>query len=259
MNYFDNENKIIEWFQDVDPSSVCFPVETDDLVAVFESIYDEEKWKHWKNSSGKSDPPPDFYCDKLKLMMDVMRIDDHAHKNKKGKLINPTSARESKLQKKIRESGILDKFPNVENIICNAITDLPTEQDHNYKFYKNNFIRVVDEHKRKIELYKQNHPDFKIIFFILDESSAYFEANEKPQFVLEGMSCLGRPHFWFMDKAFLQVFINSKIDYIVWFTPFKHFELFGKIVLPEVVVFDTSQTINELQDYVLDKMISCEV
>ena len=41
--------------------------------------------KKWINSSGKNDPPPDFYNDKKKLMMDVMRIDDHAYINKKGK------------------------------------------------------------------------------------------------------------------------------------------------------------------------------
>jgi hypothetical protein len=259
MNYFDNENKIIEWFQDVEPSSVYFPIETDELVAVFESIHNEGQWKLWKNSSGKSDPPPDFYCDELKLMMDIMRVDDHAHKNKKGKIVNPTNARESAMQKELRESGILDKFPNVENIICNAVTDLPTEQDHNYKFYKNNFIRTIEEHKRKIALYKQNHPDYKTIFFVLDESSAYFEGETKHEIVLQGMPFVGRPHIWFLDKAFIQVFQNSNIDYIVWFTPFKHFESLEKIVLPEIVVFDTSQIIEELQDYVIDNMVSCEV
>ena len=95
MNYFDKENKIIEWFQNVEPSSVYFPIETNELVSVFESIHDEEKWKCWINNSRKSDPPPDFYCNELRLMMDVMRVDDHAYKNKKGKLINPTNALES--------------------------------------------------------------------------------------------------------------------------------------------------------------------
>lgn len=259
MNFFDDENKIIEWFQLVDHSSVYFPIETNELVATFESIHNEKEWTLWTNSSGKSDPPPDFYCDEIKLMMDVMRVDDHAHKNKKGKIVNPTNARESEMQKELRESGILDKFPNVKNIICNAITDLPAEQDHNYKFYKNNFIRTIDEHKRKIELYKQNHPNFKIIFFILDESSAYFEAEDKPQTILEGMPFIGRPHFWFLDKEFLQIFENSKIDYVIWFTPFKHDELFGGMRLPEIVVFDTTQIIKELQNYVIDKMVSCEV
>lgn len=43
--------------------------------------------------------PPDYYSDDLKLMMDVMRIDDHSHKNKKGKKVNHTYAWESQMEK----------------------------------------------------------------------------------------------------------------------------------------------------------------
>ncbi len=257
MNFFDNENKIIEWFQNVECSSVCFPVERDELIAIFQAIHNEEQWKLWKNSSGKSDPPPDFYCNKLKLMMDVMRVDDHAHKNKKGKVVNPTNAQESVMQKELRESGILDRFPNAENIICNAITDLPTEQDHNYTFYKNNFARTVEEHKRKIGLYKQNHPDFKTIFFILDESSAYFEAEQKCNKIFYGISIEGSPHFWFIDKAFTKVFMGSEIDYVVWFAPFKQEHLFCDIVLPEVAVYNTKDNIED-RNYKINNMVSCE-
>ena len=259
MNYFDDENKIIEWLQEVECSSVCFPIENDELVAVFEAIYNEEQWKLWINSSGKADPPPDFYCDELKLMMDVMRVDDHAFKNKKGKIVNPTNARESQKQRELRESGILDMFPNAENVIVNAITDLPTEQDHNYAFYKNNFVRVVEDHKSKIEQYKQNHPEFKTIFLICDESSAYMEAEYKPNEIYEGMPLIGRPHFWFLDKNFIKIFMNSTIDYVIWFAPFKHDHLFCGLKLPEVVVFDTKQQIDDSVEYLIDKMISCEV
>lgn len=259
MNYFDNENKIIEWFQYVKPSSVCFPIRTNELVTVFESIHNESQWKLWKNSSGKSDPPPDFYCVELKLMMDVMRVDDHAHKNKKGKIVNPLNARESAMQKELQESGILDKFPNVEDIICNAITDLPTEEDHNYKFYKNNFIRTIEEHKRKIELYKQNHSDFKTIFFVMDESSPYMEAKNKPKSYKEGDKILAKPHFWFEDSTFLDAFMNSKIDYLIWYTPFKwNGTDGGKLVLPEVFVFDTKIKMPKVIIYNEEKMLSTE-
>ena len=258
MNYFDDEKEIIEWFQDVERSSVCFLTENKDVVELFESIHNEDKWRLWTNSCGKSDPPPDFYCDELKLMMDVMRVDDHAHKNKKGKLINPTNSRESTIQRELKESGILENFPNVKKIIVNAITDLPTEEDHNYKFYKNNFIRTVEEHKRKLELYKQNHPGHKVIFFVLDESSAYFEAENEEQKIVSGMQVKGTPHAWFLDKSFLQVFENSGIDYFIWYAPFKQEHLFCDLVFPEVAIYDARQTIRESIDYNIAKMVSLE-
>lgn len=257
MNYFDDENKIIECLQDVEKSSVCFAVLNEEIVSVFESIHNEEQWKLWKNSSGKSDPPPDFYCDKLKLMMDVMRVDDHAYKNKKGKLVNPTNAKESSMQNELRQSGILDRFPNVKDIICNAMTDLPTAQDHNYKFYNNNFIRTVEEHKRKIELYKQNHPGFKSIFFILDESSAYFEAEQRRDEIIYQAPIKGYPHLWLLDQAFTNVFMGSEIDYVIWFAPYKQEHLFCNIILPEVVVYNTKEHLDS-RKYKIDNMISCE-
>lgn len=258
MNYFDDENKIIEWLQEVECSSVCFPIENDELVAIFDAIYNEEQWKLWKNSSGKADPPPDFYCDKLKLMMDVMRVDDHAFKNKKGKIVNPTNARESQKQRELRESGILDMFPNAENIFINAVTDLPTDQDHNYKFYKNNFVRTIEEHKRKISLYRQNHPDFKTIFLICDESSAYMMRLDGVENESE-VKC-GYCHYWFTDKAFLSAFLGSAIDYVIWFTPFKLVRLVdGSIIdLPRVVVFDAKSKYAHINSYNTEKMFSVE-
>ncbi len=257
MNFFDDENKIIEWLQSVECSSGCFPVLNEEIVSVFESIHNEEQLKLWKNSSGKSDPPPDFYCDELKLMMDVMRVDDHAYKNKKGKIVNPTNAKESAMQNELRQSGILDRFPNVKDIICNAMTDLPTGQDHNYKFYNNNFIRTVEEHKRKIELYKQNHPGFKSIFFILDESSAYFEAEQRRDEIIFEAPIKGYPHLWLLDQAFTNVFMGSDIDYVIWFAPYKQEHLFCDIMLPEVVVYNTKEHL-ESRNYKIDNMVSCE-
>lgn len=261
MNYFDNENKIIEWFQNVEPSSVYFPIETNELVSLFESIHNEEKWKRWINSSRKSDPPPDFYCNELKLMMDVMRVDDHTYRNKKGKFINPTNARESRMQKELQESGILNLFPNVKNVICNAVTDLPTEQDHNFKFYKNNFARAIDDHKSKIDLYKKNHPGYKIIFFILDESSAYFEIaeNVKPN-IKKGEIAQGRPHIHFLDRQFLQVIDHSEIDYLIWYAPYKMINLEGGNVydMPRAAIYDCSQMDFECLEYDNNRLVSVE-
>lgn len=76
MDIFDNEKKIIEYFQSmVSTSEVALFPQNDEMEQVFLSIYDEELWGKWVDTSGKNDPPPDFYCDEYGLMMDVMRID----------------------------------------------------------------------------------------------------------------------------------------------------------------------------------------
>ena len=64
----------------------------------------------------------------------------------KGILINPVNMRESKLQKEIREK-IKESQPDADldsiKIVVNAVTDLPSNQDHNYQFYCANFQRAL--------------------------------------------------------------------------------------------------------------------
>ena len=92
MNRFDNEDKIISQFQEVNDNEVMFATQSETIEAVYSSIHTEALWKNWINSSDKSDPPPDYYSPKDELMMDVMRVDDHAIVDKKGKIQNPTNA-----------------------------------------------------------------------------------------------------------------------------------------------------------------------
>ena len=66
-------------------------------------------------------------------MMDVMRVDDHGFRNKKGKTVNPTRMRESELARELRDKGILDAFPNAK-LMMTVDTKLPTHKDHNYIF-----------------------------------------------------------------------------------------------------------------------------
>lgn len=53
------------------------------------------------------------------------------------------------------------------NIFINARTELPSELDHNYIFYYKNFNRIIEKHVKSIDLYRKNHPNFKIIFSYL--------------------------------------------------------------------------------------------
>lgn len=237
MNFFDDESKIVEFLQGVELNKVFLSNDITVVKEIFASIHDAEEWKLWSNSSGKSDPPPDFYNDELKLMMDVMRIDDHAFENKNGKIVNPTNQQESIMQKEIRKSDILDSFPNVKNIIVNAITDLPTDEDHNYKFYYSNFERVLMKHNNQIDLYRTNHPGYETIFLVLDESSAYFEVES----VMDDGVVKGQPHYWFWDSMFVNILKKLRIDYFIWYAPFKYYEVpqgDKKPNLPEVCVID---------------------
>ena len=237
MNFFDDESKIIECLQEVGLNKIFLSNDTTGVREVFASIHDMEEWKLWSNSSGKSDPPPDFYNDKLKLMMDVMRIDDHAYENKNGKIVNLTNKQESMIQKEIRKSGMLDDFPNVKNVMVTAVTDLPTDEDHNYKFYCSNFKRVLMKHNNQIDLYRKNHPGYKTIFFVLDESSAYFEMESK----MDNGVMKGQLHYWFWDNMFVNVLKKLRIDYLIWCAPFKYYEVSNwdeKTDLPEVCVID---------------------
>lgn len=224
-------------------------------------LKDPEEWKLWSDSSGKSDPPPDFYNDKLKLMMDVMRIDDHAFESKNGKIVNPTNQRESVIQKQIRKSGLLDSFPNVKNVIVTAVTDLPTDEDHNYKFYYSNFERVLMKHNNQIDLYGKNHPGYKTIFLVLDESSAYFEMES----IMDNGVIKGKPHYWFWDNSFVNILKKLNIDYLIWYAPFKYYEVpLGeeKSDLPEVCVIDIkniNQNGSYLNSYDISKMKSVEL
>lgn len=264
MNRFDNENNILSEFQQIEDNEVMFvPEFNDTLERVYRLIHTKDLWDKWINSSGKSDPPPDYYLQEEKLMMDVMRVDDHAFVNEKGKIQNPTNAQESKMYKELKENGIIELFPNAE-IIVNAKTILPPEQDHNYLYYKTNFERVVSEHIKKLPLYQSNHTGYKTIQFVMDESSAYFECKEhKP-----GMNCMkvgekikGKPHIFCFDKSFVDVFMNCGIDYLVWYAPFKLLETSqGVFVLPKVVIYDCKAgKIDELINYNEDKICSSEL
>lgn len=146
--------------------------ESDCLKSIYNSIVDNEQWTQWTNSSGKDDPPPDYYNDELQLMMDVMRVDDSAHIDEStGKLINPVRARESELIRELRDKGVLDAMLPDAHIIVTAKTALPADEDHYYTFYRDNFVRIIEKHKGSIPVYRQNHPGFKTIFFVYDESS----------------------------------------------------------------------------------------
>lgn len=260
MGIFDKENEIIEYFQTiVSPPEVALIPENDETERVFQAISDVESWAKWTDTSGKNDPPPDFYCDEYGLMMDVMRVDDHGYISEKGKTVNPTLTREREVTKELQENGILDQFPGAKLHLL-VDTKLSTTEDHNYIFYRDNFVRTVEAHKKKTHRYRENHPNCKVIFFVFDESSAYMEPLRKTNNPVKGQLHCGRVHVWFNDSAFIKVLKDSDIDYLVWFTPYKMIEFWGKgLELPRGVVYNIKELPQEQFEYNEDCMMSVEV
>ncbi len=175
-------------------------------------------------------------------MMDVMRIDDHAYIDEKGRIINRHNERESQIiNELININEIFKEVAEKGNLLIVPDSGLRENDDHNYDFYINNFRRVVEKHITKITRYKQNHPGFKIIFFIFDESSPYVECfdNKRPAYV--GERFYASPHIWWLDKNMLQVVQNSEIDYLIWMCPYKHFDAEEKIKFPKAIIYDVNK------------------
>ena len=259
MLFAEKESNIIDLFRILKTEEILLLPTGDRTEYICQSLLNTRRWEKWIDSSAKDAPPPDFYNDNEQIMMDVMRVDDHGFK-KHGKIINPTYTREHQLEKELHDSGIIDFLPNLKSIIINADTGLPTEEDHNYKYYSTNFCRTVNDHKEKIQMYKQNHPGYITVFFVFDESSAYFEAEKKPTKIYFGGIVKARPHFWFEDRKFLDIFMNSSIDYMIWFTPYKMYENSTiPYKLPRAAVFDCKCSTLTLREYDAERMVSSEI
>ena len=265
MNYYDNEDKVIDDFQMPFHDVVFFP-QSKATVRAYKSIHTKKRWKTWVNSAAKDAPPPDYYSDALGMMMEIMRVDDHTHVQSNGKLINPTNIRESKLQKEIRQKLIEGNpeadFSNVD-IIVNAVTDLPTNEDHNYQFYSDSFERVLKKHIEHIPLYRKNHPNKKLIFFVFDESSAYNMVEDKTLALrgpVLGECFLSDPHKHCLDRKFIEIFKDADIDFLIWFSPFKAYYLPDPTqLLPSVAVFDVKNyKFDACISYPKNKMVSSE-
>lgn len=257
MKYFNDENNILENFRNV-PINECY-CSSDAEKIIFSLIHDEQNWSDWKDSSGKADLPPDYFSEKFELMMDVMRIDDHGFKNKKGKVVNPTYARESQLENELKNAGVLNEGSDAFVI---PDTGLPTIEDHNYNFYQKNFEKIISNHINKIKTYKQNHPKFKVIFFAMDESSAYFQSieNSVRDRISLGDVQKGKLHLHWMDENFLKILRGSEIDYFIWFTPFKHLIVDDPdVALPKVCVLDIKRLEKNTIKYGFKNMISSEI
>ena len=238
---YDDEIDIINEVHVLEPSE-CFILSDREgsdnylkTVAILNTLLCDGYLEKWKNNSS-SNLPPDFINEKDSLMLEVMRIDDHSRDGKK----NPVLRREKEMHKELEQLGILRMFPNAQKVICNPVTDLPTDEDHNYKNYYKSFQRTIRKHASKIETYRRNYPNKELIFLVMDETSGFF------------------------DKRFVSEFIDKDIDYLIWFMPYNYFETVeSHEPLPHLVIYDVKNLKNSVMmqyiDYDENRMKSCEL
>lgn len=192
--------------------------EYEELRDALSLIMDDEKWSRWKHNYGKADPPPDFVSEELGCMMEVMSIDDHAFQDD-GKIINKTRAAESEMY------GVLKSPFNFDGDFQLTVirsSGLPYYEDHNYVRYVSNARRVIDKHKEKITLYRNNHPGCsRLIFFIFDQSTPYLWTHYTKRDRAPGDVTVGKIHRYFHDRNILDCFNDKRIDYIIWYAPYK--------------------------------------
>ena len=270
---FDDELTLFHNVQDmVESKEVCLLSNSDFEEEIFEKMCSDINKNKWINNSGKDAPPPDFYSEELKLMFDIMMVNDNAFLNEKGKSINLQKKAESEVYKELQNSGLLEKLPNLDRIYMNISGVEETNEHHQYSRYKKEFNRIIQKHIDSVPLYKNNHPNYKLGFLIYDETQPYVEL-ETCLYNIDYYKKIGRIppvskiHFPFLDKEFMSVFKNSGIDFIFWYMNNKMIrcknEETGKIEevlkngFPKVVIIDLQNFDNiELLEYSEVKMIS---
>lgn len=234
MSTSDDERDYLEALAHISDAGVCFlPDMTNEAVVLLEALRDSSGWT--------SSDRPDFYSDRHKVAIEVMRVDDHPQI---GNLTNPTLAREARLAREVRDAMPWLGADVRVTVVGN--TGLPTHDDHNYQAYRDTFSRVVTSHAAKVPTYRAHHPGYALAMLIRDESSAYAEAVSAGAGVVAGEPRACRPHLWFLDARFIETIEASNAEFVIWSTPYKHVWHIDddgermKIPLPELCIFNVA-------------------
>lgn len=241
--FFQDEREIINLAASVDDPDVCFyPRQTNVGLSLLSSL---------RGSTLTQRERPDFEDLAARVLVEVMRVDDHARINGK----DDTRALEAQMLRELRDAGIADSFPNA-SLTAIARTDLSTNDDHNYAAYVRHFAKVVTEHSEKVDVYRGTHPGFDLGFLILDESTGYYET-----LGAFGSSAHGRPHAHFADASFLTVLESSHTDCLAWLTPYKRMMTDqGEVKLPTLTLIDVAAIASaEAVRFVPSRMRSTEI
>ena len=212
--------------------------------SVLESIVN---WDGWTDSSRKSDPPPDFYNESGRLMMEVMRVSHEQYVDEKGHPHDPSAASVSAF---IRDISDLDG-PGVEQFFeCNTVIEARNDTDRprfcGYPQYLESFSRVVGAHISRIPNYRKNHPGFRLIFLIYDESGPFRVMGGNGD--SEDSTVYYDPIF---DERIQKTLREADIDLVIWFCPYM--VLPEGPVVPPITIFDPKLPIRT-KNYAADKV-----
>ena len=201
------------------------------------------RWEdNWIRTDGepdyKADPTPDYFNDKEQLMMEVFRIDHYGRIDETGKFHNPSNENISELLKELNQSGFEEILK--DNVIISAIKDDDGSHNYGYEYYLSSFTQTFNKHKSKIgNHYQKNHPGYRLIFLIMDESAGYWIADKsdpnRPLSSIPLDELKFRIHDPLDDEAFNSQMVGSDIDMIIWFAPYKCiFTNIGTFSFPKV-------------------------
>ena len=109
----------------------------------------------------------------------------------------------------------------------------------------------MKKHIDKVEKYKKNHPGYQLVFLVFDESSPYLEKiNENDILGEPGQIIKAYPHLWWTDRNIMNTLKRSNVDYVIWFTTFKHLNSLEKVDLPKVIILDVKKyPYDDLKEY----------
>lgn len=205
-----------------------------------------QKEQDLEKNNGHNRQPPDFFSKKMNLMFDVMRINDTEER----KHYNPLLIEETKRIKEINnhlEVSSIRKIPIT--IFLKEDKDSRYFDHHKYVYYKRQGIRVIKQHLKKIDIWREQHPDILHKGIVIcDEAGLYFNGTAIPvgvkndilqyQFIPFPPLTIHEP--W-LDIDFVEPLLNAKIDFVVWFMPYKRHSTVGSSMnhkYPTLVICD---------------------
>lgn len=259
-NALDDESCLLDFFRTgYEPGITLLAPVNDETVGVLNSIMSEAGWE---DCTSIGEGMPDFVNDATGLMIEAMRVDDHERDGAAGGRVNPLRAEEGKILKdpdgSLRE--FLDAMGGGRSILMNVPCDLPGEEYRNYGFYLESFRRIVGKHAAKADGYRQKNPGKKLVFFVFDESAAYFVPSVVGGSYKAGDEVRAEPHWHFRDAAFVEAVRECGAVYFVWYTPYKHAWLADgtQVDAPEACLFDCASINVPLIEYDADRVICAE-
>ncbi len=259
MNYYDKESRIIEQLQMSSIFHVKFLNYSLGLFKFFASLYIPFLYQNWINSSGKGQLPPDFYSDKYKYMLEVMRFDDYEQGSRSQNAIESKKVKQINMERRAKGLPLFDN----ENLVLHLNPDLSESSDNNLELYYKNYKDVIEKHNGKVESYNTAHPNFQLGFLLFDESPSYGETKEKHVGEIYAGTRVGPLRYFYspLCKMFSNELLKLNVDYVIWITPYKQPNYYDNKGIIELYLLDVKKArrkgIKSI-DYNLDNVLCLE-